>query len=378
MKAHVSALCAALMTTAAYTPVAAADEDAMLKRIESLEREITILKKLNELEREVIVLRAGLQKPKPETRAPIVHQPQARQVLREPAERAPERTRQAVAAAPTSALEANAKVVAYKAPLAVAPAFSWTGLYIGAHGGFAAQTSTLNDPFSTCAVSCVAAAAQRDINMHSAFGGLQAGLNYQVARLVVGAEATASFGNFRGDRTDTLNRTESFALTSIPPATETAAATATHTWTDKADWFATATTRLGIAGDHWMAYAKGGLAVLHSRYGFLFTNTSLVTVNPPIFGGFSSISTGSLSGSDTRFGVAAGVGAAWAFQDNWSANVDYTFMDFGEQSVSLFGTQGFVGSPTGTASQSTGIRERIHAATVGINYHFLPTLSLTN
>jgi opacity protein-like surface antigen len=105
----------------------------------------------------------------------------------------------------------------------------------------------------------------------------------------------------------------------------------------------------------------------------LSNSTQVVTVSPPVLAGSSSFSSINTAGSDTRFGVAAGAGGAWAFWNNWSANLDYTYMDFGDQSVGMTGVSSFSGVTSPTAF-NIPVHQRIHAATVAVNYHFLPIL----
>ena len=56
-------------------------------------------------------------------------------------------------------------------------------------------------------------------------------------------------------------------------------------------------------------------------------------------------------------------GIEYSFTDNWSAKVEYNYLDFGSHAVRFTDT-------TGLFALDTSIRERIHVAKVGINYRF--------
>jgi outer membrane immunogenic protein len=64
-----------------------------------------------------------------------------------------------------------------------------------------------------------------------------------------------------------------------------------------------------------------------------------------------------------RTGWTLGAGVEWAFAPSWSANVEYNYHDFG--------TKG----PIQLISPVEGVtvahlKDTIHAATVGVNYHY--------
>ena len=79
-------------------------------------------------------------------------------------------------------------------------------------------------------------------------------------------------------------------------------------------WFGTARGRLGYASAGWLIYATGGYA-----YARLETNASASA------GGLSA----SVQRDESRSGWTAGGGIEVAFAQNWSAKVEYLYMDFG-------------------------------------------------
>jgi outer membrane immunogenic protein len=99
--------------------------------------------------------------------------------------------------------------------------------------------------------------------------------------------------------------------------------------------------------DRWLVYATGGLAVAH-------INSSLNL----------QYATGSYNGSDsrTRAGYTVGGGVEYSFAQNWSAKLEYLYLDFG--------TYTFI-SPNSNdplADWATSVRAREHVVRVGLNY----------
>ncbi len=63
----------------------------------------------------------------------------------------------------------------------LAPAFSWTGFYVGGHVGYGWASSRYND--------FTAAFGPASINANGFLGGVQAGYNWQMNNFVFGVEA---------------------------------------------------------------------------------------------------------------------------------------------------------------------------------------------
>jgi len=198
----------------------------------------------------------------------------------------------------------------YKAPPAgVMPvAYDWTGFYVGGHVGYGWADKSWQDSFGLFGLS------------HQAkgfLGGGQAGFNYQIGQFVVGVEGDMSWSGMSGSTN---------ALAS--------------TFNTDVDWTATLTGRLGMAFDRWLVYGKGGAAWARDRYStnfYTFPGTEV---------------------TDTRLGWTAGAGVEYAFAPQWTAKLEYNYMDFGTRSVSF--APGF----------STDIDQQIHAVKFGVNYKF--------
>jgi outer membrane immunogenic protein len=231
------------------------------------------------------------------------------------------------------------------APRAVAPAqgYDWSGIYIGAHIGGGWATNDLSDPSLGIIGTLLGVPAVQTTDSSGILGGVQAGWNYQIGRLVVGTEFDFSWAD--------VNGTSSSALGFGGPGI-------TRSLTADTDWIGTSTVRLGYASDRWMLYSKAGAAFAHTNY------TSNWTAN---FGGGGTIFNG--TGDEVSVGWTVGVGAEYAFWNNWSAKLEYDFMDFGSKTIPL--NSGAAGFP---ASFSLVNEQTINEVKFGINYRFMPAL----
>jgi outer membrane immunogenic protein len=136
-------------------------------------------------------------------------------------------------------------------------------------------------------------------------GGVQAGYNWQSGPLVFGIE-----GDLQATAAD-----DTFAP-----------------WKFSNPWFGTVRGRVGYAFNNVLFYGTGGLA-----FGELRGET---------FG---------LSESHTNAGWTAGVGAEFGFAPNWSAKVEYLFVDLSDSRFTITGV-------------SNGYQFGVLRA--GVNYHF--------
>jgi outer membrane immunogenic protein len=189
----------------------------------------------------------------------------------------------------------------YKAqPAPVMAAYNWSGFYVGGHLGYA---------WSSEEVSSALTGLTGTTDPDGFLGGAQIGFNWQTGAFVFGVEADWSWTNADGS-------------TAIPFA-----ATSEH------NWYGTATARVGYAVDNWLWYVKGGAAWIDSDY----------TI--------AGVTTG-----DTRTGWTVGTGLEWALGPNWSAKIEYNYMDFGSERVS---TPLLVDADT-----------QVHLVKLGLNYRF--------
>jgi outer membrane immunogenic protein len=214
--------------------------------------------------------------------------------------------------------------LAVKAPPPIAPVFSWTGCYIGAHLGGAWGDETVAVPSLLPGIS---------VTGHTSgfLGGAQGGCNYQFGgNWLVGFEAEGSGADIKGDTTQTI-----FAITGTAHA--------------RTDWVASATGRLGWTWDRLLVYGKGGAAWAGNQY----------SVFIPVFAEQETA-------SETRPGWTVGGGVEWAFLNNWSVKAEYDYYDFGTRTLTLVGT--FAGAPI--AVPGVEVRQKMSVAKLGVNYRF--------
>jgi len=215
--------------------------------------------------------------------------------------------------AAAAAADLPVRPVRAPAPVAV---FSWTGFYIGGHLGGAWGHKDWVAVGGTTHI-------KHDVD--GFIGGGQIGFNYQVGAWVLGVEFDATWG---GDL-------EGSSLCANP----------TFTCSSKVDWFGTVTGRLGYSWDRVLLYAKGGGAWARDKY-------HTFRASPASEG----------NGSETRSGWTVGGGLEYAFWNAWSAKLEYAFMDFGTDTVTI------VNNVSGPGDFD--IKQRIHAVKFGINYRF--------
>lgn len=182
-----------------------------------------------------------------------------------------------------------------------APAFSWTGFYVGLNAGGAWSGSDVawspnaaGFPTSGTAITTLSSGS---VNGSGFSGGAQVGFNWQVNGLVLGAEIDWQSLDIGGSRTANL----STLLGGVSQPLSSS---------HSIDWLATARARIGLAFDRWLVYATGGFAWAD------------VTVSDAIF--FNATGTvNSVSRNDTVSGWVAGGGVEWAFLNNWTLRGEY-------------------------------------------------------
>jgi outer membrane immunogenic protein len=136
-------------------------------------------------------------------------------------------------------------------------------------------------------------------------GGGQVGYNWQSGQFVFGAETDIQFSG----------ADDTFAP-----------------WKFSNPWFGTLRGRAGVAFSNVLLYATLGLAYGELKGEFL-----------------------GLSETKTEVGWAGGVGAEYGFAPNWSARVEYLYMDLASRNFSITGTD-------------NGLHANM--LRLGVNYHF--------
>jgi outer membrane immunogenic protein len=223
---------------------------------------------------------------------------------------------------------AGADLEPYYGPAPVAIIFTWTGFYFGAHAGGAwAQKDFGNQTFAFGGVTYTPVATTVDPSGWLAGG--QIGAQYQAGSWVFGIEMDASWANLNG------NANCSSTVIAIPLTANCSA---------KADALGTVAGRLGIALDRLLLYGKGGGAWISDKYRV----TSSVL---------------NFDSSETMWVWELGAGAEYSFTDNWSAKIEYNYIDFSTRTVEFTDT-------TDQINLNSNIRQRVQVVKTGINYRF--------
>jgi outer membrane immunogenic protein len=251
-----------------------------------------------------------------------------------------------------------------------AQSFNWTGFYIGANAGalWGHSDVTSSAPctatsfsganpgyFCTTTVglangAAVGAAGTGSLSGSGFTGGVQASYNWQNGNTVLGFETDFGAFHFRGAQSVSAN---------YPVGAHVSTANTFTVGTSvEANWLFTARARIGwVVKPNILAYATGGLAV-----------TQLEVANSFSDNHSSFPASGGGSNSATKLGWTLGGGLEWAFDKNWSAKVEYLYVDFG--SVTVNSTILSPQPPGYSQAISTSADLTAHIARVGINYKF--------
>jgi outer membrane immunogenic protein len=242
-----------------------------------------------------------------------------------------------------------------KAPV-MAPAYNWTGFYVGGNvggqwGSSDLNTSTIWTPagyFGTSSVPAINAVGAQGVNSSSVTGGFTAGYNWQVNHAVLGLEGDINYFGFKGNATGTA------LYPCCAPDTFTVNSSVS------ADWLATIRGRIGfLAAPTWLIYGTGGAAIAEVKGNFNFTDTFI--------GGAAE----SATIRDTRVGWTAGVGTEYAFGGGWSLKAEYLYVDLGRATATSTNLVTFAGttpSPSNVYTHSVDLKSNI--VRVGVNYKF--------
>lgn len=205
------------------------------------------------------------------------------------------------------------------------PSTNWTGFYVGGNlGGVAAHGSSTT-------LSDFGISDQSTLNARSVAGGVQAGLNWQVAQWVFGAEVDYQFANLGQADCGSFCLPRQFRNLST-----------------KMNWFATARGRIGYAAGPSLYYATGGAAITR-------VDSDYIDYDSTVFA--------SGKFSDARTGWALGGGVETALSGNWSAKAEYLYLDFG--SITHMMPIKFFGGNEGFSAHM-----RDHLFRFGVNYRF--------
>ncbi len=193
-----------------------------------------------------------------------------------------------------------------KAPVFV-PFFTWTGFYIGAYAGYGFGSSEWTDTATGLTTG--------GFDVNGGLAGGTIGYNWQLGSTVLGAEADIGWSGVKGSTN-----------TNCPLGCET-----------RSTWSGTARARIGYAFDRFLPYITGGGA-----FGDIRAEA----------GGFSGT-------TKTQFGWTAGAGFEYAFQHNWTAKIEYLYIDMGS-----------VQCPAANCGSTIDTTLTLNVVRAGVNYKF--------
>ncbi|MBL8569850.1 MAG: porin family protein [Phreatobacter sp.] len=203
------------------------------------------------------------------------------------------------------------------AAVVVAPAYAWTGFYLGAHlgGGFGRQTwadvSLTAEPVS--------------LRPNGVLGGVHFGYNYQINNIVLGLDVALSAASLRAS-----------AVSAFNPAV---------TYGTRTNFLTTVTGRLGVAVDRALLYVSAGYAG---------ANIQTTGVNAGL---------DSFSNNNFRSGFAVGGGLNYQITPNWVAGLDYKYIHLGSENRAG-------NTALGAPFTQTRIRTEVHQVAVSVSYLF--------
>jgi outer membrane immunogenic protein len=220
---------------------------------------------------------------------------------------------------PAFAADLPARAPAYtKAPAMMAPAYDWSGFYIGANGGGGWSHDCFTGSATLAPEGC-----------HDASGGViggQVGYRWQMASWVFGVEAQGDWADLKGSNVSLVN-----------------AAISNQTKTDALGFF---TGQIGYSVSNMLFYVKGGAAVADNTYTGLL-NTGLAQDQA----------------TQTRWGGVIGAGIEYGFAPNWSVALEYNHAFLGTDTINLT-------TPAGVLSRTDNISQGVDIVTARINYRF--------
>jgi opacity protein-like surface antigen len=241
-----------------------------------------------------------------------------------------------------------------------APAFSWTGLYIGGNVGWERKRMQGSDFDNACGLigadgkGCVSdfttdgtsTASPFKQNLDGTIYGGQIGYNHQFGRYVIGTELSGSWGNVSGNG-DCFTQGSSGTFgpvssgTPDPDVTTNAKHVVSLDCAEKQRWQANWLNKFGIAHGHWMGYLLGGVAIseMEKSRSFgdqRFTQFCLSGECAPFI--LQTTSTASWSGSAIHAAVVMGAGTQFMIHDNLSLGIEWLHTTYASADYMMSGT----------------------------------------
>jgi outer membrane immunogenic protein len=248
-----------------------------------------------------------------------------------------------------------------KAPILKAPAYAddpWTGFYVGANLGYGFGSWGNSNPTSvgnSNFFNGTGLTNSADPNLDGWLAGGQIGYNWLLQNWVFGLEADFDWSDENASNGGSVSTTAPFFF---GRETQIATISTSNSW--NLDWLATVRARGGILlNPQLLLYGTGGLALGGSRYSNSTSTTSTITtLGGNVISGPTTTAAMANGQNATRVGWTIGAGIEQKVTKNWSAKLEYIYVDLGSYTF-LSGT----GADTNVNLHSNIVR-------VGLNYTF--------
>jgi iron complex outermembrane receptor protein len=241
----------------------------------------------------------------------------------------------------------------FKAPILAA--WSWAGPYLGSTIGYGLAKSNTDTTFSDPVSGAELFATTRSRTLGGPVGGAQAGYNWLAGVFLAGVEGDLNYSAQRGK----LNAVcpGEICNPALIGVIGDPSVIANFEDGQKLEWFATLRARLGVSvTPDAIVYVTGGAAV-----GEVMTAGTVL--------GFDSngnpVNT-IVSSHNTKAGLAVGGGLEGRLAGNWTAKIEYLYLDLGTVTTIPVPAQ----NSTTTVAFNSRITDNI--LRVGVNYKFDP------
>ena len=216
----------------------------------------------------------------------------------------------------------------------VAPVYNWGGIYFGANGGYGFGNSEWSDPNNASGLGSTG-----NFSTTGFLVGPTVGVNFQTDAFVFGIE-----GDFDASWLDGKS-SSGFCGSGFPGGGGGALGFGVAAQCEtKNTWLSTVRARVGYAADRVLFYGTAG-------------------------GAFGSIEAGANGGliSSTKAGWTAGAGVEVAFADNWTARVEYLYVDLENATCNTANPCG-LDAPGVPANQT--VKFNANLIRLGVDYKF--------
>jgi iron complex outermembrane recepter protein len=248
------------------------------------------------------------------------------------------------------AASANAPML-FKAPMLAA--WSWAGPYLGGTIGYSAGTSKTNTAFTDTVSGTAQFATSASRRLDGAIGGAQAGYNWLAGNWLGGIEGDLNYSGQRA-KFNAVCPGE-ICNPALVGVIDDPSVVANSEHGQKLEWFATLRGRLGVTvTPDAVAYVTGGLAV-----GEVMTAGTIFGFDP-----FGNPVNTIVSSRNTKVGYAVGGGLEGRVIGNWTAKIEYLYLDLGMYTT--------IPAPAPGATTTAAFNSRItdNLLRVGVNYKF--------